>query len=76
MDARIDFLCMQLKFFCFHGTWRTLLPKSTLRKEAAAPHLGEPKFPEWGIDISNTAAVIIAIEFFFSWFDCSFDEPQ
>ena len=36
------------------------LPKHQLR--AALPHLGEPKFPRTGIDVSNTAAVIIAIE--------------
>src|SRR4029453_15495924 len=32
-----------------------LFPKSTLRGKntAAAPHLGEPKFAEWGIDVSG-----------------------
>jgi len=45
------------------------LPKHQLR--AALPHLGEPKFPRTGVDVSNTAAAIIAIEFFIRSFDGS-----
>ena len=71
MDARIDFLCMQLKFFASMAPGERCSQNRLYGKKLPRPIWVSRNAPEWGIDVSNTAAVIMAIEFFFSWFDGS-----